>query len=346
MSLLQRLRRGTRLSLLGGLVTAVAVVGVACGSDDNDAPADAAAPAAPATSGAASAPAADPAAATLDDRGYAPGYRLVSAAWLADHLEDPNVVVIDLRSAEDYEAGHIPGAVNLNANTAFNREDESGVPGQIGLPEQVAASLGSAGVTPDTTVVFYDGTNSLWAARALWVLDVYGHANVRILDGAWGTWEADGHPVSTEAPTVTATDYVFTATPNLEIIAGLDELVAAIDDPEALVCDVRSAEEYSGRDVRAAQGGHVPGAVNEDWRQAVNDRGEFHPASDLQGIYENSVLVGDTNKTVYVYCQTGVRAAHTWFVLHDLLGLERVKNYDGSWVEYGNRDDVEIARGS
>ena len=141
-----------------------------------------------------------------------------------------------------------------------------------------------------------------------------------------------------------ATAYAFTAEPNGNIIANLDEIVAAIDDPEKLVCDARSAEEYSGRDARSAQGGHVPGAVNEEWRQALGDDSRFRASADLRDIYADSLLTDGADSTVYVYCQTGVRAAHTWFVLHDLLGMDHVENYDGSWEEYGNRTDVEVAR--
>ncbi len=327
MNRVQRLGRFGRFSLYGGLIAAIAAVGAACSSDDGNGDGDE--PEAPAAVGA------------LDARGYEVGHRLVTADWLADHLDDDSVVVVDLRGEEDYAAGHIPGAVRLGS---LNRTDENGVRGQIGTQEQVAEVLGAAGITPDTTVVLYDGNSSLSASRALWVLDVYGHPETRILDGAFPTWTAGGHEVSTEATEVTATEYVFSGGPNNAIIAGYDELVAAINDPEKLVCDARSAEEYAGRDVRAAQGGHVPGAVNEDWRQAVNDNGEFRSADELRGIYEDTVLVSDDAKTVYVYCQTGVRAAHTWFVLSELLGLENVKNYDGSWEEYGNRPDAEIDR--
>ncbi|MCK9485556.1 MAG: sulfurtransferase [Dehalococcoidia bacterium] len=322
------LRRLGRLGLLGGVAAVVAVVGVACGSDDDGGNGG--------SEGGGSA-----AAATLDDRGYAEGHRLVTTAWLEDRLDDDSIVVIDLRREEDYLAGHIPGAVRL---ASLSRTDENGVSGQIGTREQVAQALSDAGVTPESTVVLYDANTSLSPARTLWVLDVYGHAETRILDGAFTTWEAEGRATSTEGAEVTPTEYVFSGVPNEAIIAGYDELIAAIDDPEALVCDVRSAEEYAGRDVRSDQGGHVPGAVNEDWRQAVNESGHFKTADELRGIYDDTLLVSDDTSTVYVYCQTGVRAAHTWFVLSELLGLENVKNYDGSWEEWGNRPDAPIDR--
>ena len=329
-----------RLGLLGVLLSTVAVVGVACSSDDeaDDTAADATA------AGSSTGTASSETAAGADPRGFAADHRLVVSSWLAEHLEDDDVVVVDLRGAEDYAAGHIAGAVNIIPGDAFATTDANGVSGQIAPPEQVAAALAAAGVTPDDTVVFYDAGNSLWAARALWVLDVYGHADLRILDGGWSAWSGESLATSTEPPTVEATAYAFAGEPNGDIIANLDELVAAINDPEQLVCDVRSAEEYSGRDVRSAQGGHVPGAVNEEWSQALDDSNHFRSADELRAIYEDTVLVSDDAATVYVYCQTGVRAAHAWFVLHDLLGLDHVENYDGSWQEYGNRPDVEIDR--
>ncbi|MDA1241310.1 MAG: sulfurtransferase [Chloroflexi bacterium] len=329
--------------LVIGLAALFALVAVACSSDDGATPDPTAAAGTVQTSTGTGAPAdADPSG--MDARGYAAGHRLVSAAWLEEHLDDPSIVILDLRNEEGYAAGHIPGARLVIPAANFSRTDEAGVSGQIGTAEQVAAALSAAGVTPDSTVVLYDGANSLWAARTLWVLDVYGHAQTRILDGAWATWTAENRPTSTEAPAVTATTYAFTAAPNNQIIANFEELMEAISDPEALICDARSAEEYAGRDVRSEQGGHVPGAANVDWTTAVNEQSQFKTAEELVAVYEGKVLKGDTNQTVYVYCQTGVRAAHTWFVFHDLLGYENVKNYDGSWQEYGNRADSIIER--
>ncbi|MGE3960756.1 MAG: sulfurtransferase [Dehalococcoidia bacterium] len=328
------LGRRVRFGLVGALLSTVALVGVACSSDDE----------AEDTSEAEATTASSESAAAADERGFAEGHRLVTSAWLAEHLEDEGLVVVDLRAAEDYAAGHIAGAVNVIPGDAFSTTDANGVSGQIAPAEQVAGALAAAGITPEDTVVFYDGGNSLWAARSLWVLDVYGHANTRVLDGGWAVWSAESLATSTEAPTVEATEYAFSGEPNGDIIANLDELVAAINDPEKLVCDVRSAEEYTGRDVRSAQGGHVPGAVNEDWAQALDESSRFRSAEELRSIYQDTVLVSDDESTVYVYCQTGVRAAHAWFVLSELLGLEHVENYDGSWQEYGNRTDVEIER--
>ncbi|GMU41177.1 MAG: sulfurtransferase [Chloroflexota bacterium] len=339
-------RRPSRRWLLGGLAALAVLGGAACASDD-EATADPTAAAGAATGAAATVAAAAPAAedtSGLAERGYAEGHRLVSGAWLEERLTDPSIVILDLRDEEAFAAGHIPGARLVVPGPNFSRTDEAGVKGQIGTAEQVAAALSAAGVTPDQTVVLYDGNSSLWAARALWVLDVYGHAQTRILDGAWKAWAAENRPTTTEPTAVTASTYAFSGAPNANIIANFEELVSAINDPSKLVCDARSAEEYAGRDVRSAQGGHVPGAQNVDWTTAVNEQSQFKTAEELAAVYEGKVLTGDTNQTIYVYCQTGVRAAHTWFVFHDLLGYENVKNYDGSWEEYGNRPDAVIER--
>lgn len=275
----------------------------------------------------------------LDDRGYASIDRLVTTDWLADHLDDDNVLIVDLRKDEDYAAGHIPGAIRVTPNTTFQAE-VNGVPGMLPPADQVAASLAAMGATPETTIVIYDGIGSLWASRGIWVLAVYGHEDVRALDGAWGLWESEGHEVSTTAVTPSAGEYAFSGSPNSELIASWDEIVASVDDPEVLVCDTRSPEEYAGRDVRADRGGHIPESLNVNWNRAIDEQGRFLPAADLKALYEGEGVVA--GKTVYTLCQTAVRATHTWFVLSDLLGYDDVRVYDGSWVEYGNREDSEI----
>lgn len=313
-SSLRRLRRPLLALLLISGVVAIS----ACGSDDDDGV---------------------EVASGLDERGYASIDRLVTTDWLADHLDDENVLVLDLRNEEDYAAGHIPGAVRITPGAVFQTEVR-GVPGMIPPAEQVAASLAEVGATPETTIVMYDGIGSLWASRGIWVLGVYGHKDVRALDGAWGLWESEGRAVSTDAVTPTAAEYAFSSEPNEQLIATWEQVTAAVDDPEVLVCDTRSPEEYAGRDVRADRGGHIPESINVNWNRAIDDDGRFLPASELKTLYEGEGVVG--GKTVFTLCQTAVRATHTWFVLSDLLGYDDVRVYDGSWVEYGNRADSPI----
>ncbi|MYD64486.1 MAG: sulfurtransferase [Chloroflexi bacterium] len=278
--------------------------------------------------------------AALDDRGYANTSRLVTTQWIEDNLDNDSVLLIDLRNEEQYGAGHIPGAIRVQAGATFQKEID-GVPGLIPPAEEVAASLAALGATPDHTIVFYDARGSIWASRAVWVLAVYGHADVRLLDGDFPLWESQGRTVSTDVPSPSAAEYAFSAAPNEDIIAGWEEVLAQIDDPSSLVCDARSAEEYAGRDVRADRGGHIPNAVNVDWARALAEDGTFLPADELRALYNNEGVESD--KTIYTLCQTAVRATHTWFVLTDLLGFESVKVYDGSWIEWGNRTDTPIS---
>ena len=275
----------------------------------------------------------------LEDRGYANTSRLVTTQWIEDNLDNDKVLLFDLRNEEQYGEGHIPGAVRMQAGAVFQKEID-GVAGLIPPAEEVAASLASFGVTPDHTLVFYDARGSIWASRAVWVLAVYGHADVRLLDGDFPLWQSEGREVSTDVPSPTAAEYAFSAAPNDAIIAGWQEIVDQIEDPSSLVCDARSAEEYAGRDVRADRGGHIPESVNVDWGRALAEDGTFLPADELRELYEGEGVVG--GKTIYTLCQTAVRATHTWFVLSDLLGYENVKVYDGSWTEWGNRTDTPI----
>ena len=276
---------------------------------------------------------------SFDQRGYSNTDKLVSAEWLNENLE--NVKIIDVRKAEEYDLGHIPGAVRFTPNEVFQWEVSNGVKGMLPSSDHIAIALSSVGINEDDTVIFYDGNSNLWASRGLWALEVYGHEDSRLLDGSWNYWSENSFPTTSESESVEKSDYKFSGNVNSSLIAGFEEILEAVDDPSKIVCDTRSPDEYIGKDVRADRGGHIPGSENVNWVNAVDESGRFLSAQNLQTIYESKGI--KTDKAVYTLCQTAVRATHTWFVLQELLGYDNVKVYDGSWIEWGNSDlPIEI----
>jgi thiosulfate/3-mercaptopyruvate sulfurtransferase len=278
---------------------------------------------------------------------YAHPERLVSTEWLAEHLDDPQVVVVE--SDEDvllYETGHIPGAVKVDWHADLNDPLVRDY-----LDAEAFASLMSAkGIAPDTTVVFYGDNFNWWAAYALWVFSLFGHADVRLLDGGRQKWVAEGRPMTTDPTTRSATDYPVPTRDDSRIRAFLPDALAQSQAGKALV-DVRSPEEFRGERMHmpdypnegALRGGHIPGARSVPWKRAANDDGSFRSADELKAIYlDEQGLTPDEN--VIAYCRIGERSSHTWFVLTHLLGFANVRNYDGSWTEYGNAVRVPVER--
>jgi thiosulfate/3-mercaptopyruvate sulfurtransferase len=264
---------------------------------------------------------------------------LVDTQWVQEHVGDPNVRLVDASgSADNYAAGHLPGAVYVNVSQEMTNPADS-TRGQILTQDALSALFSRLGVSQDTTVVFYDGSSNLYAARAYWVAKYYQHPIARIYNGGSTKWVADGQALVTEEVQVTPTNYV-AKEPDLAIRTTSEFVLEHLDDPNTLFCDARSAAEYSGADVRSKRGGHIPGAANVEWSNAVNEDGTFKAAPALFALYRQAGFTPD--KQIITYCQTGVRGAHTWFVLNVLLGYPDVRNYDGSWEEYGNRDDTPV----
>ena len=275
----------------------------------------------------------------ISERGYDDSSRLVSTEWLENELNNENVIIIDVRKKEQYDAGHIPGAYHMTPGEVFQQEI-NGVKGMLPPASHIEKNLSIVGATPESTIVLYDGNSNLWSSRGLWALDVYGHENTKLLDGVWGKWESEGKEISTSVSEEKSSNYKFKSSPNNSIIAGIDEIIESIEDPSKIVCDTRSPEEYSGKDVRAERGGHIPNSKNVNWVMGVNDSGEFKSADELKDLYDGAGITD--GETIYTLCQTAVRATHTWFILTDLLGEANVKVYDGSWTEWGNDSSLPI----
>lgn len=270
---------------------------------------------------------------------------IVEANWLEANLNNPKVRIIEVSTDPGvYEKGHIPNAVNFRWHTEFvnpvNRD--------IASREQFQATARAAGINKDTQVVLYGDKNNWFAAWGVWIFRTYGHQNVSILNGGRDKWVKDGRALSPIVPVVSAGNFTATvANPNLRAFLPDVVKIAKKEDRTTKLVDIRSADEYSGKifapagfQELAIRAGHIPGAQNVPWSTAVAPDGTFRPAADLKAIYDAKGING--KKKVTVYCRIGERAAHTWFVLSEILGYD-VKLYDGSWTEYGNAVGVPIA---
>ncbi len=283
---------------------------------------------------------------------YAHPERLVSTEWLAAAIEagalnDGKLVVVE--SDEDvllYETGHIPGAVKIDWHTDLNDE----VTRDYVEGEAFAALAAAKGISRDTTVVIYGDKSNWWAAYALWVFSLFGHEDVRLLDGGRAKWESEGRPMTTDEPTPEPTDYPVVERDDSTVRAFRDDVLASFGKP---LIDVRSPEEYSGQrttapaypEEGALRAGHIPTARNVPWARAAADDGTFKPKAELEAIYQGEAGL-QQGEPVIAYCRIGERSSHTWFVLQHLLGFEDVRNYDGSWTEWGSLVRVPIARGA
>ncbi len=283
----------------------------------------------------------------MSDNGYEKPV-LVTTDWLAEHAGDANVVVAEVDENPDlYDEGHIPGAVKLHWR------DDLQDPVRRDVVEQAEFErlLGERGIGNDTTVVLYGDKNNWFAAYAYWYLKLYGHADVRILDGGRQKWIDEGCELTTDAPDVQPATYAARARDE-SIRVRRDEVLEGLGSDTRALVDVRSPQEYSGELLAppgyeqegASRGGHIPTAQSVPWAQAVRDDGTFKSANELRELYGGKGVTPD--KEVLAYCRIGERSAHTWFVLRELLGYENVRNYDGSWTEWGNLVDVPIEKGA
>ena len=283
--------------------------------------------------------------------GYANPDALVSTEWVAAHLEDPGVRILEVD--EDvllYDTGHIPGALKID----WQRDFWDPVVRDFIDEEAFARLMGRLGIANDTTVVLYGDKSNWWAAYAFWFLSYSGHEKLKLMDGGRAKWEAEGRPMTREVPEVEPRTYR-PRYKNELLRAYRDEVLAhlvKVREGKGALVDVRSPREYTGELTHMPEypqegvlrGGHIPGAVNIPWSQAVREDGTFKPAEELRALYEEKGVTPD--KEVIVYCRIAERSSHTWFVLKHLLGYPWVKNYDGSWTEWGNLVRAPIKKGA
>lgn len=281
---------------------------------------------------------------------YAHPESLVDTAWLADHLNDPSIRIVE--SNEDvllYDTGHIANAAHIDWRADLNDPVQRDYISKEAFAELVSRH----GITPDTTVVFYGDKANWWAAYALWVFRLFGHDKVKLLNGGRAKWEAEGRPLTREVPKFAATSYPVPARRHDEVIRAFKDDALKQSNAKKPLIDVRSPGEFKG-DVThmpeypqegVLRGGHIPGARSIPWKTAANDDGTFKSVDELRKIYVENIGADPKEETV-VYCRIGERSSHTWFVLTYLLGFSDVKNYDGSWTEWGNSVRVPIERGA
>ncbi|NIP26312.1 MAG: sulfurtransferase [Phycisphaerae bacterium] len=277
---------------------------------------------------------------------YAHPEALVSTDWVAENLNNPDIRLVE--SNEDillYNTGHIPGAVHIDwvkdLNDPLIRDYVDG--------ERFAQLMSANGIDKDTTVVFYGNKSNWWACYALWVFNLFGHTNCKIMNGGRDKWIAEGRELTTDIPSYPKTDYPVPTRNDAPIRAFREDVLKHVEAGGTLV-DVRSPGEYNGTLLHmpdypqegALRGGHIPSAENIPWAQATNEDGTFKAPDELKALYEGKGVAGD--KDIVAYCRIGERSSHTWFVLTHLLGYKNVRNYDGSWTEWGNTVGLPIEK--
>jgi thiosulfate/3-mercaptopyruvate sulfurtransferase len=272
---------------------------------------------------------------------------LVTTDWVVQHLTDPKVKLVEVDvDTKSYDEGHVPNAIAW----AWNTQLSDPIRRDILSKEQLEALMSSSGISPDTTVVIYGDNNNWFSAWAFWQMKIYGHADIRLMDGGRKKWLAEGRELSTEVPHPARTQYS-ASHPDLSLRSFLQDVQAAYKSRSAAMVDVRSPAEFSGEILAppglpetCQRGGHIPGARSIHWGKAVNEDGTFKSHDELQALYGGEGV--DGSKPVISYCRIGERSSHTWFVLKYLLGFDKVTNYDGSWTEWGNLVGAPIEKGA
>jgi len=282
---------------------------------------------------------------SIEAKGYVKPEVLVDLDWVAQHKDDANVKLIEVDVDTDaYNEGHIPGAIAWNWTSQLNDP----VRRDILSKEAVEKLASEAGVKNSDTIVLYGDNNNWFAAFAFWILKIYGHEDIRLMDGGRKKWVEEGRELTTQEETPEASQYTAQEA-NQEIRASVLEILQDLETKNYHLVDVRSPAEFSGEVIAppgmtetAQRGGHIPGARSIPWAKAVNEDGTFKTADELRALYGAEGV--DSSKPVIAYCRIGERSSHTWFVLHYLLGFPNCKNYDGSWTEYGSMVNVPIEK--